>query len=161
MHSQCSPYSTLDQNTAAAGCDQESGSRADAVVRLQVYRISGVSALVPNDQSNLVFPDKVIRVRVRENILSEYFWLVLQTPPLRAQISAVARTAVGNYAIGGRDIWYFEIPLPPLPVQRKLVERVTAARAEIARERAAADQLAQTVAAEVETLILGQPAHKS
>jgi hypothetical protein len=41
------------------------------------------------------------------------------------------------------------------PVQRKLVECVTAARAEIARERAAAAQLRQTIAAEVEALILG------
>ena len=46
-------------------------------------------------------------------------------------------------------------PLPPLAVQRKLVERVTAARAEMARERAAAAQLRQTIAAEVEALILG------
>ncbi len=48
------------------------------------------------------------------------------------------------------------VPLSPLPVLRNLVERVIAARAEIARERAAADQLAQSIAAEVEFLILGQ-----
>jgi len=41
------------------------------------------------------------------------------------------------------------------PVQRKLVERVTAARAEMARERTAAAALRQTIAAEVEALILG------
>ena len=41
------------------------------------------------------------------------------------------------------------------PVQRKLVERVTAARAEMARERTAAAALRQTIAAEVEGLILG------
>ncbi len=49
----------------------------------------------------------------------------------------------------------FPVPLPPLEVQRKLVERVTAARAEIARERAAAAALRQTIATEVESLILG------
>jgi len=47
------------------------------------------------------------------------------------------------------------LPLPTLEVQRKLVELVTAARAEIAHERAAAAQLRQTIAAEVESLILG------
>lgn len=108
------------------------------------------------DQRNLIFPDKVIRVRVKpELIRPDYLWLVLQTPFLRAQIKAAARTAVGNYAIGGKDIWNFEVPLPPLELQRKLVERVTAARAEIARERAAAAALRQTIAAEVEALILG------
>ncbi len=36
-----------------------------------------------------------------------------------------------------------------------MVERVTAARVEIARERASAAQLRQTIDAEVESLILG------
>ena len=116
----------------------------------------GMSALVTADQQNLIFPDKVIRVRVKpELIRPDYLWLVLQTPFLRAKIEAAARTAVGNYAIGGKDIWNFEVPLPSLEVQRKLVERVTAARLEIARERAAAAALRQTIAAEVESLILG------
>ena len=42
-----------------------------------------------------------------------------------------------------------------MEVQRKLVERVTAARMEIARERAAAARLRETIAAEVEAMILG------
>ncbi len=116
----------------------------------------GMSAIVPEDQSNLIFPDKVIRVRAKPEIIRpDYLWLVLQTPFLRDQIEAAARTAVGNYAIGGKNIWNFEVPLPPLEVQRKLVERVTAAWAEMARERAAAAQLRQTIAAEVEHMILG------
>lgn len=116
----------------------------------------GMSALVPEDQPNLIFPDKVIRVRVRpETILPEYLWHVLQTPPLRAQIEAAARTAVGNYAIGGKDIWNFDIPLPPIDTQRQLVERIAVARAEIARERAAAARLATDTAAQIESLILG------
>ena len=116
----------------------------------------GMSALVPEDQANLIFPDKVIRVRVKPEIIQpEYLWLVLQTPFLRSQIEAAARTAVGNYAIGGKDIWNFEVPLPPLEVQRKLVERVTAARMEIARERSAAAQLREKTAMEIEAMILG------
>lgn len=115
----------------------------------------GMSALVPEDLPNRIFPDKVIRVRVKDNILPEYLWLVLQTPPMRAQISAAARTAVGNYAIGGKDIWGFEIPLPPLDLQRSLVEEVMAAKAEIARIREAAERLAQESKAEIEGMILG------
>ena len=48
-------------------------------------------------------------------------------------------------------------PLSPFAVtaKGKSGERVTAARAEMARERAAAAQLRQTIAAEVESLILG------
>lgn len=59
------------------------------------------------------------------------------------------------WKIRADDIASFPISFPPLEVQRKLVERVTAARPEIARERAAAAQLHQTIAAQVESLILG------
>jgi type I restriction enzyme, S subunit len=57
--------------------------------------------------------------------------------------------------INSNEVRNAPIPLPPLAVQRKLVKRVTAARAEIARERAAAAALRQSIAAEVEALILG------
>ena len=88
-----------------------------------------------------------IRVRGKpQHIRPDYLRLVLQTPFLRAQIEASARTAVGNYAIGGKDIWNFEVSFPPLEVQCKLVERVSAARAEMAGKRAAAAQLRQTIA---------------
>jgi len=42
-----------------------------------------------------------------------------------------------------------------LEVQRELVARVSAARAEVARERTAAAALRATTAAEIEALILG------
>lgn len=117
----------------------------------------GMSALVPDDQPNLIFPDKLIRVRVEtDKMRPDFLWLVLQTPPMRAQIEAAARTAVGNYAIGGRDVWNLEFPLPPLEVQRALVERVTAARAGIAREREGAARLEAQSKAEIEALILGK-----
>ena len=59
------------------------------------------------------------------------------------------------WKIGADDICSFPIPLPPLEVQRKLVERVTAARTEMARERAAAAELREKIASEIEAMILG------
>ena len=115
----------------------------------------GMSALVRADMPNLIFPDKVIRVRVKDNILPEYLWQVLQSHPIRAQIEAAARTAVGNYAIGTADIWNLQIPLPPLTVQKQIMECVAEGREEIAREREAADRLARHINAKVEALILG------
>lgn len=115
----------------------------------------GMSAMVLEDMPNLIFPDKVIRVRVGKKIVPEFLWQVLQSHPLRAQIEAAARTAVGNYAIGTEDIWRLKIPLPPLPVQEKIMEQVAAGRAEIAREREAAEHLAKSIHAEIEALILG------
>jgi len=57
--------------------------------------------------------------------------------------------------INSEEIRKLCVPLPPPEVQRKIVERVTAARAEIAHERAAAAALRLSIAAEVESLILG------
>jgi hypothetical protein len=74
--------------------------------------------------------------------------------------SAVAEQA--KIAIGARmpriladallNIW---VPLPPLSVQKQIMERVAAGREEIAREREAADRLAHDINAEIEALILG------
>ena len=63
----------------------------------------GMSALVEHDMPDLIFPDKVIRVRCKSNIFPAYLWKVLQMPFVRSQIEAAARTAVGNYAIGSKE----------------------------------------------------------
>lgn len=115
----------------------------------------GAAALVEEDQPDLIYPDKVIRVRLQDNILPAFFWQVLRTPFLRAQIESFARTAVGNYAIGGKDIWQFRLPLPPLDVQKTLVTAINEARAEAARLRTEAAQLRQQAQREIEAALLG------
>jgi hypothetical protein len=47
------------------------------------------------------------------------------------------------------------LPLPPLTVQKQIMERVAAGRAEIARKRDAANTLAKDIHADIEALILG------
>lgn len=116
----------------------------------------GMSALIERDLENLIFPDKLIRLRAQPNLLPEFGWKALQSPPLRSQIEAAARTAVGNYAIGNEDIWDLRIPLPPLPVQRALIARVRAGRETIKRLRAAGQAHAAQGRAEIEALILGE-----
>jgi len=115
----------------------------------------GMSALVTENMPNLIFPDKIIRLRADKSILPEYLWHVLKSYPLRAQVEAAARTAVGNYAIGTEDIWNFRIPLPPIVEQKRIMDRVSAGRAEIALEHEDADRLNHEVTSEVEALILG------
>lgn len=115
----------------------------------------GMSALVYDDMPDLIFPDKVIRVRTKDNLEPGYLWFILQTHHLRLQIEAVARTAVGNYAIGSNDIWNLRIPLPPLDVQRQITADVEAGRAQIAREREAARALSRQIEADIEAYILG------
>lgn len=116
----------------------------------------GRGALVEDDYSDLIFPDKVIRVRLKNNMLPAYFWHLLDTSYLRAQIESFARTAVGNYAIGGKDIWKFSFPLPPLEIQQTLVTAIGQARAEAATLRQQANQLRAQARRQIEAALLGQ-----
>jgi type I restriction enzyme, S subunit len=115
----------------------------------------GMSALVEADMPDLIYPDKLIRVRCKPNILPAYFWKLVHMAFARSQIEAAARTAVGNYAIGSGDIWALRLPLPPLPIQRQIVERVAKGRAEIARLRADAQACADATRVDLEAMILG------
>ena len=102
-----------------------------------------------------VFASYLLRLRfdtARAN--SDYVCWFLNSALGRQQVDSISRQIMQNN-INSEEIRTLRVPLPPLEVQRKLVERVIAARAEIARERAAAAALRQTIAAEVEALILG------
>jgi len=81
----------------------------------------GMSALVDADIDDMIFPDKVIRVRPNpEKIEPGFLWRLLQVSAVRSQIEAAARTAVGNFAIGGKDIKALKVPLP-LPARQKCI----------------------------------------
>lgn len=116
----------------------------------------GRAALVELDHPDLIFPDKVIRVRLKDQILPAFFWYLLGTPYLRAQIESFARTAVGNYAIGGKDIWKFHFPLPPIDMQQTLITAIGQARADALALRQQAKQLREQAKREIEAALLGQ-----
>ncbi len=102
----------------------------------------GMSALVYEDMADTVFPDKVIRVRVdKSHVVPEFLWRLLQLPTIRRQIENAARTAVGNFAIGGSDIKALRLPLPPLDVQSRLAEELSRAKLLAAELRAEATKI--------------------
>ncbi len=125
-----------------------------------IIRTSGSRDLVGtcavfHGSDQAVFASYLIRLRfdsMRAN--PDYICWFLNSALGRQQVDSISRQIMQNN-INSEEIRTLRVPLPPLEVQRKLVERVTAARAEIARERAAAAELRQTIAAKVESLILG------
>jgi len=112
-------------------------------------------AVARSNAPGILFPDIMIRVRLNSRVLPEYVREVIQTPLGRSFFQSQARTAVGMWKIGAKDIRAFPIPLPPLDVQREIVRRVEESRAEIARLRAQAARRAQEAQVEVEAAILG------
>ena len=116
----------------------------------------GMSAWVQEDVPDMIYPDKLIRVRVKTDLLLPAFlWRLLQLPLLRAQLEAAARTAVGNYAIGGADIWDLQLPVPPLAVQQALLTADETRTTHAAQLRQQATIVAAEANGQVEALILG------
>lgn len=112
-------------------------------------------ALVEQDCPDTLFPDIIIRARLKSSVMPHFVREVMQTPLGRSHFLSNARTAVGMWKIGSEDIRNFPFPLPPLDVQQEIVQQVTQMRAEIARIREDADQKARESKAEIEAMILG------
>jgi type I restriction enzyme S subunit len=112
-------------------------------------------ALVGENRPDVLFPDIIIRARFAETMLPEFTREVIQTPLGRSYFQSNARTAVGMWKIGAEDIRNFPIPVPPMEVQREIVDTVSRQRARIAEERKAAEARRAQAAREVEEMILG------
>ncbi|MFH1954227.1 MAG: restriction endonuclease subunit S [Pseudomonadota bacterium] len=126
------------------------------ICRSNAYEYVAKCALVREDQPAYLFPDIIIRACVKPSVFPEFITEVIQTPLGRSYFQVNSRRAVGGmWKISADDILNFPLPLPPLTVQKQIIERVAAGREEIVREREAADRLAHDINAEVEALILG------
>jgi type I restriction enzyme, S subunit len=112
-------------------------------------------ALVDGDWDNILFPDIIIRIILTDGLLPEYVREVIQTPLGRSFFQSNARTAVGMWKIGADDIRSFPIPVPPLDVQRQIIQSVGRQRRRIAEEKAKAQENLAVAVRETEEMILG------
>ncbi len=112
-------------------------------------------AVVPADAPNVLFPDIIIRARLRPSLLPDFVREVMQTPLGRSHFQSNARTAVGMWKIGADDISSFPLPVPPIDEQRQILEQVQKVRAWVAREREAASETARCIEADLEAWLLG------
>jgi len=132
------------------------------ICRSNAYEYVGKCAVVEHDDPNVLFSDIIIRMRLKEEIASEYVREVIETPLGRSFFQVNSRRAVGGmWKISAQDIRSFPLPLPPLDVQRGIVARVQERRAEIARLREQAAQRARESAAEIEATLIGTKTQKT
>lgn len=107
-------------------------------------------------QGEYVFASYLIRIRADSaKAAPEFVAYVVNCPIGRQQIDALSRQIIGQANINSVEMRGLQIPLPPLPVQKQIMERVAAGREEITREIEAADRLARDINTEIESLILG------
>ena len=91
----------------------------------------------------------MIRFRFDEKVLPKYVFAFAQTPYYREWVSAIQRSA-GQPNINAQEYRSLEIPLPPLPEQRKIVAELDAAYA----AKRAADEKATKLLASIDDMVL-------
>jgi restriction endonuclease S subunit len=109
--------------------------------------------VVREDDPTVLYPDIIIRVRFNDTVLPDYVREVVQSSVGRSYFLSNARTAVGMWKIGAEDIRTFPLPLPPLYIQRHIMEKVADGRSRIARERETAGAVARQIEADKEYLL--------
>lgn len=128
------------------------------ISRANITRLVGACAYVASTRPRLLLCDKIFRVvpLKQTKILPEFLVEVMKLPSLRQQIESLATGSSPTMKnITKPSLLSLRFPLPPLAIQKQLVVKVTAARAKIAADRAAAATLAAETAREVEEMILG------
>jgi type I restriction enzyme, S subunit len=109
-----------------------------------------------HDGQEFVFASYLIRVRAdRTKADPDYLAWVINSPIGRQQINAMSRQIIGQANINSEELRQLQIPLPPVAVQKKIMERVTAGWAVMDGERKDADRKSRRVNTDIQALILG------
>ena len=110
-------------------------------------------------EDEYIFASYLIRVKIDDTKATpDFIACVINSRIGRQQIDALSRQIIGQANVNSEELRSLQIPLPPLDVQKAIVQRVEVGRKAIAREREAADLKKQEIEAEIEALILGTQA---
>ena len=107
-------------------------------------------------QGDFVFASYLIRVRTdAKKADPDFLSYVINSSVGRQQINALSRQIIGQANVNSEELRSLRIPLPPLPVQKQIMQRVTAGCINIAHERQFAMHLSDAITSEIEGLIVG------
>ena len=102
------------------------------------------------NESAIVFPDKLIRLRSnRDKMTPDFLVVALSSRGVRAQIEGLGKTTAGNIGISGGDARSFVIPVPSVQDQRRIVAKMDAVEA----QADALKRLQAETAAELDALL--------
>ncbi|RRJ86439.1 hypothetical protein EG850_08835 [Gulosibacter macacae] len=96
-------------------------------------KLVGRAARVVDDLPDQIYPDLLMRIRLRSGIDSRFIVAALNSPTVREQIEAASRTAVGTYKLSGADVRGLRVPIPNLDAQRGIVQELESIDADVAR----------------------------
>lgn len=85
----------------------------------------GVCGKVRNLVENFLYPDKLMRVRINENLSdSDFIEFIFQTGSIRDFLESKSKSSAGQNGLSGSDLKQTPIPLPPLEEQKEIVRQV-------------------------------------
>ncbi|WP_431286775.1 restriction endonuclease subunit S [Roseateles chitinivorans] len=85
----------------------------------------GVCAMVSEDLPGYVYPDKLIRVRVKASVaLPKFIELVSSAAEARLQIEGYVKSSAGQKGISGGSLRTLRMAVPPVEEQTEIVRRV-------------------------------------
>ncbi len=125
-----------------------------------IIRTSGSRDLVGtcavfHEKGEFVYASYLIRLRVsNQHALSDYVSSFINSPVGRQQVNLLSRHIMQNN-INSRELKLLKIPLPPLAVQRRMVQRINYSRQEAASLNISAKELLEKAKIGVEQMILG------
>jgi len=123
------------------------GNSADLVGRPAIWN---------GEIPDCVHQNHVLRVRVaQDKALPEFVLEYMSTFYARAYFRSRAKFTTNLASINSNDLRGLPLPLPPLLIQREIVDAVNLQRARIAKEREAAEQRQAEATREMEEMILG------
>ncbi len=131
----CVPWCKCDTRSAS-----DSQLKAGDIVFARTGATTGKSFLIRECPTDSVFASYLIRVRLGDTVEPRFISHYFQTPSYWAQITKSAR-GVAQPGVNATTLKALEIPLPPLPEQRRIAEVLDRAEALRANRRAALAQL--------------------
>lgn len=97
----------------------------------------------------------VIRSKDKNRLMPDYIWTLLRLGHLRQAAQRYFIGSAGQQRVPADFLANLQIPLPPVEIQKTIINSVRKAYSEITCEREAAEKKSLEIKAEIEALILG------
>jgi type I restriction enzyme S subunit len=92
-----------------------------------INRVAKAAIYKSSEPSVSIFPDKLMRLRPKPlKMLPDFLVYALGSRGVRLQIEQLCKTTAGNIGISGGNAKSFQIPVPPLQDQHRIVEELDA-----------------------------------
>ncbi|MGE4584918.1 MAG: restriction endonuclease subunit S [Sphaerochaeta sp.] len=103
-----------------------------------------------------VFASYLIRIRLeKDQAIPDYVAYCINSVIGRKQIDVLSRQIIGQANINSQELCSLHIPLPPIDIQKKIMERIESDRIKIVKQMETANHLHNNTQNEVEKMILG------